>query len=99
MKREVRLQLVLVDWIDAAGVAAHWAPLEDVKSYPQRCQSVGWLLEDEPDFIVVAPHVGLDENGWPEQVVGDMCIPRSAIKRIAALPEPTHAKRQKASRK
>lgn len=59
-------------------------------SAPLKCQSVGWLLKDDPDFKVVVPHLtGTDHPNVANSGCGDMAIPTRAISRMVDLAVPT----------
>ena len=80
--------LVLVEWIDAASRGIRrWMTVEDVADFEEyRCVSVGWLIAESKDYIVVAPHVSPDEDiARLSDVQGEMKIPKAAIKRRKVL--------------
>jgi hypothetical protein len=75
------MELVFVDWVDAAAPQG-WTydnQIEDLAK-THTIQSIGWLVRDEKEVIVVAGHKGLlgDDLQWE----GIMVIPKSAIKAI-----------------
>jgi hypothetical protein len=77
------LPLVLVEWVDSAR-GVEWAK-PDATALAHRVCSVGWLYKQTKDAIALMPHIGLDEEGEVEQVVGNMDIPRRAIVRMRTL--------------
>lgn len=80
--RLIRDRLVYVEWVDARGVTTDWVPIEELTSgTPCICISVGLLLADEPDRVIILPHFGIDPNSG----CGEMVIPRSQIRRLWGL--------------
>ena len=78
--------LILIEWRDAYGVGTNWAPINDVTGTCLLCYSVGWLVFQDDDCVVVVPH--MSQSGHPhavQQGCGDMTIPRSAILSIKEL--------------
>jgi hypothetical protein len=76
--------------LDSYGCSAAWEPIADAAtSEPLKCQSVGWLIKDDPDFKVVVPHLsGADHPNIHQQGCGDMAIPTRAIVRMVDLSVP-----------
>lgn len=77
--------LVLVEWQDSFGVNSGWEDIEDLE-YPKAteqviCLSVGWLVKDGPEAILIVPHVHDESN----TVCGAMLIPRRALLAITLL--------------
>jgi len=65
---EPHYPLVLVTWNDAA-VFHGWKPIEDLtKVVTDKIQSVGFLIQENEDFIVLA--MGLSENENEKVVLG-----------------------------
>lgn len=69
-----KYRLVEVDWVDSAE-ATVWAYPENIKTL--MAYSVGWLVESNKKFIVVAGCIG--ESGMVSQA---MAIPRGCIVKI-----------------
>lgn len=67
--------LIVVEWVDSCGLkGGHWGSTEDAKQLtPSDCRSVGWLINETDDAIVLAAHV------TPHHVSGEMCIPKVAV--------------------
>lgn len=81
--------LVLVEWEDAAGMPDRyggWTKLEDIQAHcePVLIRSVGWVIVDEKDKVVVCPNMSSDHYGD-----SPTAIPRAWIKRVVKLKEPT----------
>lgn len=70
-------RLVLVEWLDATTLGG-WANTPDVEHTvtPDLCQTVGWLVVEKDDFVVLAQTHGEIEMGncW--------CVPKGMISRI-----------------
>lgn len=68
-----------VAWVDAAGQNhGAWTPLDDSMNIA-RCISAGFLVRDEPDFIVLAGSLDVQDNACDL-----MAIPRVAITEMKA---------------
>lgn len=67
--------LVRIEWHDSRGATSRWQHLEDLDEGACYMQSVGWIVRQTDEFIVLAPHMSADG----EQASGVMYIPRSAI--------------------
>lgn len=80
MKEDGHKPLVLVKWLDSHYVAGWHTEEPDID--PLVCHSVGWLVYDGEESIVVAGHM-TDED--TPQRCGEMTIPRAMIKSIAFL--------------
>ena len=75
------MKLVLVEWVDSCG-ENRWHAKRDAASLAiSRCWSVGAVISENDDQIVIAP------NGDPAvgNVLYEMAIPRAAIKRMRNL--------------
>lgn len=82
------MRLVLIEWVDSSG-GSGWIPVDEIEEEPIIIRSVGWVLRETKDIIVIAAHHG-QRNGrtTPEQVHSEMKIPKVAIKRVRNLREP-----------
>jgi hypothetical protein len=49
------MELVLIEWVDAV-YHDLWEPIDDAEPTDMKVQSVGWLLNDTPEYKTVAPH-------------------------------------------
>jgi hypothetical protein len=79
----VSRSLVYVEWEDARGVTTDWVDLKELSRHPtSTCTSMGLLLGDHPDRIVICPHWF---QGEPHQGCGEMVIPRSQIRKMRRL--------------
>lgn len=73
------MKLVHVVWVDAA-VSNTWRSQETAaKDLPHECRSVGYVLKNDDQCIVIAPHVSGEECN------GDIVIPRVWVKSIVEL--------------
>lgn len=78
--------IVYVKWLDAAGGEdeACWIPLKNLKIiHPSVCETVGWLLQEEKDYIIVAPTISKfnQPSSTPIEIVEDCCLhPLSIIR-------------------
>lgn len=77
---------VKVEWIDIVRSTSAWSThqeLDEIK--PSLCKSVGWLVKENDDFIVLATNIGDD---WEDEDVGILvAIPRCVISSVNDLIE------------
>ena len=73
-------RLVAVEWVDSYGCGSVWSELPDTAP-AHHCYSVGWLVRQSDDVVVIVPHLSPPhaDIGAEEQGCGDMTIPRVAI--------------------
>lgn len=80
-------RLVLVDWFDSFGVGPDWSEWDEAREVqPLVCQSVGWVLRDNNDVLVIASHRSdKDHKHSSQQWCGDMTIPKVAVVKVTNL--------------
>jgi hypothetical protein len=75
-------RLVLIDWEDSGQPIPQWQWIDDMPAYAViKCQTVGWLIQQDSKVTVVVQNVG---DG--EQVSGVMRIPTRCIVRLTDWP-------------
>jgi len=68
--------------MDSIGVISRWELTDELDELePMICYTVGFLLDDQEDFITVALSVGLN------QVLGRLTIPKASILNMVILSE------------
>lgn len=78
-------RLVLIEWEDSGQPVPQWQWLDDVQvTSAIRCQTVGFLIQDDRAVKVIAQNVG-DIQGDARQVSGVIRIPTRAVTRVIAL--------------
>lgn len=96
MSKQANMKLVLVEWVDSYGCSTNWRHLKEIDDKRLLCKTVGWILREDDDRLVIVPHItcGLkDEYGMEDECgCGDMTIPKEAVKKVTELtlitPEP-----------
>ena len=79
---------ILVEWIDSAQPISAWMFLENKPSLEIiQCVSVGWLVGETDDVLMLAPNLGDIESGGSGQASGFIRIPKSALTRRVELIE------------
>ncbi len=74
---------VFLMWEDSYGVGSTWEEFADKSTIvPHMCFSVGWIVKETKDAIVIVPHISPpnEQIGAVECGCGDMVIPKSAIR-------------------
>ncbi len=74
--------LAIVEWHDSCTHMGWHRSLPCLN--PSYCRSVGWLIHEGPETIVIAGHIA-DEDDGTMQHGGEMTIPRLAITKIDRL--------------
>ncbi len=73
------MRLVEVEWVDAH-VHDRWVGADELReTAPARCVSVGYLVQDEPEFITLAQSIGTKVAGGVEEYGQPITIPRAAL--------------------
>lgn len=76
------MKLVIVDWLDATGGTRNgWRSMKEMAvGALDSCRSVGWLLVEDKDRLVVIPHISAEQGD------GEIIIPRSWVSKITRIP-------------
>ena len=81
-------KLVLVEWEDSAQPTPSWMFLDDAPDLEIiKCMSVGWIINENDNVLMIAPNIGDYESGGGAQGSAFIRIPKSAIIKTASLQE------------
>jgi len=69
----------VIKWIDSYGVSSSWEDITDVEMWPVVCTSVGVLVKETKDYVVLCPHCIPSNETVKEQKCDKMVIPKVAI--------------------
>ncbi|MDA9090917.1 hypothetical protein N9J84_02300 [Porticoccaceae bacterium] len=79
---------ILVEWIDSAQPISAWMFLENKPSLEIiQCVSVGWVVGETDEVLMLAPNLGDIESGGAAQGSGFIRIPKSAVTRRVVMVE------------
>ena len=68
--------MVVVEWEDITGNSEPWFTVRDALDLePARMTTVGWLISDKPDYIIISSTLGDKEEASDIN-----CIPKSVIR-------------------
>lgn len=68
----------LVTWVDASLQRTGWQHLDELSLQDPRCRSVGWIVEEDRQQLLLVPHLTLpDDDG--QEGYGVMAIPKASI--------------------
>jgi hypothetical protein len=72
------MKLVLIEWVDSHS-GRGWQDRSRIEECAQllRCKSVGWIVSETKEVIVIVPHVSGGDTML--QGLGDLVIPKCAI--------------------
>jgi hypothetical protein len=79
--------LVIIEWVDSGQPVSGWQWLETLdRRRPQRCVSVGFLIQDDEESKVLAPNLSASggDNEW-DQASGLITIPTAAVTKMGRL--------------
>ncbi|HAI19657.1 MAG TPA: hypothetical protein DCM10_17495 [Xanthomarina gelatinilytica] len=81
--------IYLIKWQDAAGGSnLGWRDLKDLKELRTATViSCGIILEDTEEFIIVCPHIIIDDNKNITEGDAELVIPRSWITEMKCIGE------------
>ena len=80
--------LVIVTWVDSAQATPGWEFVSDYRPRaPIRCASVGWLMQDDDEAVVLAQSCGDIDEVYGAQAAGLKTIPKVAVSGIQHLTE------------
>ena len=76
--------LTLIEWLDHCSLdGGHWQTVESAETLtPVIVQSIGWLLKETKETIVLVPHLSQGQG----QVFGEVCILKRVIIKRKSLP-------------
>jgi hypothetical protein len=82
----MKYQMVLIEWLDSRQPSTGWQFLEAMETPKAcRCLSVGWLLDEGEEQIVIAAHMSdIDQDG---QVMGVVVIPSCSVLKKTLIEE------------
>lgn len=84
-KSKTDYRLVKVTWQDSRHPYNGWQWVHDMKEIePTICESVGWLIKDEPRVMILAASITIDSDG-DAQISGAVDIPKRSIDEIVDL--------------
>lgn len=84
------MRLVLIEWVDSHVAVGGWKLLDDFDRNAKApfCRSVGWVVRDDDEIIVVVPHFIEEQGDVARQGCGDMTIPKCSVVRVIDLEAP-----------
>lgn len=77
-----KAELVMVEWLDSCQPHSSWRRYDGPKSVEAGvclCNSVGWVVREDPEELVLVPSVGLISGSAIGQVSGAFAIPKRAV--------------------
>lgn len=75
------MNIEYIKWKDSYGCSSSWGEIGDHLPKPAVCESAGFLLKEDSDYIVIAGHYhGSDDDiGSIASACGEMAIPKCSI--------------------
>jgi hypothetical protein len=79
------MKLIYVEWTDASS-GPGWQRIDEIQQQrPLRCRSVGWLVHEDKDHIVLAASTYMPIEGFVMQAACDISIPLGMITKRKVL--------------
>lgn len=76
---------VAIEWRDSSSIESGWVPKDSINDLrPSECLSVGFILSEDKERIVICPHLSNTNQSSP-MVNGGMVILKKQITRIHKL--------------
>lgn len=69
----------LIEWVDAFGAPAGWEFEDELDPAVTRVSSVGYVIRETDEFVMLAPHVSSPGEGRRRQLAGHIAIPKRQI--------------------
>jgi hypothetical protein len=79
IQEEPKLEVVFVEWRDAAS-GSRWIPKGDDEPFTVTCQSIGYVIRETEDEIVLTSTIGSQGDTEEEEYAGYFAIPKGCIK-------------------
>jgi hypothetical protein len=74
------MKLLVIEWVDSQGITSSWEHKDEIKPLKvNKCQSVGFLLEETEDYKTLCPNIS------ETQVLGRISIPKCAILKVTEI--------------
>jgi hypothetical protein len=72
-------QIAAVEWMDAFGCPAGWEFEDEARISATIVRSIGYVLKDDDQFVMLAPHISTPGDDERRQLAGHIAIPRRSI--------------------
>jgi hypothetical protein len=79
--RRKRPKLVQIVWEDIAPHEGSWLPRATIKPQPAVMESVGWLLRNDPDYVILAQDYDHKDN----MVAGVTTYPQGCVRTVTEI--------------
>lgn len=91
--RDAPWPFVEIWWHDACAPEAAWVHEDDLPETPAHVITRGWLVKDEPDFVLtVGSFISEEDDKW---TFGDVCvIPTGMIKKRRVITDGKRGRRR-----
>ena len=81
------MKIVRVDWVDSSSVSGRpWVDMEDLRREPNlECITIGCIVRESKTSVTIASSFAYGHDGQATQAIGDITIPKVAIKKRRIL--------------
>jgi hypothetical protein len=77
--------VVAVEWIDAFGCPAGWEFEDETVTAATTVRSIGYVLSEDDQFVLIAPHISSPGDGRRRQLAGHIAVPRRQIVKMDVI--------------
>ena len=79
------MKLCRVTWLDSKWVGGSWKFLDEIDTQPLQVESVGWIIEDTPNSLVLVHNRGGNGRDDTTDSMGAVVIPRGCVVTVEEL--------------
>ncbi len=70
---------IYIEWLDSFGCTGKWEDIEDYKSQPLICKTIGFIVFEDNKVISIASNIAEETELTFNQANGIMSIPKVSI--------------------
>lgn len=75
-------RIAVIEWVDAFGCPAGWEFEDETQARATTVRSVGFVLSEDDQVVMLAPHISSPGEGERRQLAGHIAVPRRQIVKI-----------------
>ena len=76
---------IYIEWLDSFGCTSKWEDIEDYKSQPLVCKTIGFVVFEDDKVISIASNIAEETELTFSQANGIMSIPKINIVRRKSI--------------
>lgn len=76
------MKLLYIEWSDTANDGGDWIDFKRAVREVEHCQSVGWILEEDDEKLVIVPNISEDKQCFGSVIIPKGCITKRKVLKI-----------------